>query len=380
LGGSGPYNITAHAIVTNTVTYINNVTVTSFGGNGLHITACANEPSGDNSNYGNASLSVIRNFSAFYCTNGIFSEGCDANSILYDNCNTSQNRRWGQFNNGFLGDKILKPHCAFNGVPAINGGNSVVKYGGLYYTARPGFDGYFLDAADSNYNKQPDVNPTYWLEVTAMTFNDWNDSTRYYSGGPICIRGENAWTNIDNPYIEGFQPPIYLNSRGSVTNGGDVAADVVNGIYENVIYGEKHYQNGGVLMQKYLHVGTLSFDAASPMKVYNDYSKTATLIGVNTEGTSSAIYNQFKSNSATALHGIVGSDYFVYIGGQMITKASTAGLRPDADNTFDLGTSTTNRWKNIYAALGAGAPLNAQCGFNILSPKNPLLNCPHLLF
>lgn len=75
-----------------------------------------------------------------------------------------------------------KTHFAFNGV-ALPGVKSVVTYNLKYYVAKAGHDGYFGDATDSNFNKQPDTNPAYWLEVTpTMIASAWANNIRYYSG------------------------------------------------------------------------------------------------------------------------------------------------------------------------------------------------------
>lgn len=364
-GTDGTYNTSKHAITTNNVIDIQNVVVDNYDGDGLHISACGNVPSGDNNNYGNADRAMIINFSAFFCNNGVFVEGCDANAIAFINLNVSQNRRWGAFDNGFLGNTYSHPHMAFDGVPAISGANSVVLYSGKYYTAKPGFDGYWGDAADSNFNKQPDINPIYWYEVTAMSNTVWNSTTRYYSGGPLCVKNENAWTQIYSPYTEGSQPPIYLNPR-SVVYGGDNGADVKNGIFHYSLYGEEWLRNGGFMVQKYLHVGTLTFDPSAQMKIYNDNAISGSFVGLKVEGTAASIYNEFKGSSATALHGVGGTDYFVSIGGQIIHRTSTSGLRPDVDTVFNMGESTS-RWKNIYGKRFYGDALNLT---NVIHPAD----------
>jgi hypothetical protein len=361
--GTGPYYIKRHAITSNTLCYITNVAVEQFGGDGLHISACANPTAGENNNYGNASNSVIKNFTAHYCTNGIFIEGCDANAMLIENADLSQNRRWGLFDNGMLGNRIVKPHCAFNGVPAIDGANSVVLYNGKHYTAKPGHDGYWNDATDSNYNKQPDINPSYWLQVSPMTNTVWNKSKRYYSGGPIVIKNVNAFSGIENAYTEGFQPPIYLNSRSKVDGAGDNGAGVYGGPFWNTIFGEVHLANSGLMLQKYLHVGTTIYDASAQFKIYNDNAATGTFVGELIEGTTAKIYLAIKNNSGkSALIGYVNNDLNSYTeNNKLITTQNVTGVHPGADNTLDMG-NASQKWKTAYINTIQSTKINVATG------------------
>lgn len=351
LGGSGPYNINAHAIKTTLQINIYNVWAYAWGGNGLHISACAIPTTGENNNYGNASNSVIHYFKANYCTNGIFIEGCDANTIELRDIDMSQNRRWGVFDNGMLGNLYLKPHFAFNGVPAINGANSVVEYSGKYYSAKPGFDGYWSDAADSNYNKLP-TNSTYWYEVPFMTSTVWNDSTRYYSGGPLCIRNANAWSNIINSYTEAFQPPIYLNPRSKV-DGGDNGADVEGGIWHNIYSGIEYIRNGDVsiwgdtLRQSRFSIGA-DIDAIAPLVVVNDGDLTGTLPVAQFEiKNRGGLLMNFKNMWSLGQIGYNVYDFNFYPNAVLSTQITTTGVHPGSDSAYDLG-SISQRWKRVY--------------------------------
>jgi len=292
-----PKNLSKHAVIVNCVVHIKDVVVDAYDGNGIHISACATPPSGDNNNYGNASFSKISGCAAHFCTNGIFIEGCDASVIDIEDTDLSQNRRWGVFDNGFLGNKYDHVHTAFNGVPAISGANSVVNYGGNYYRARPGYDGYFGDASDSNYNKQPDISPTYWEQVTAMSSVNWDNATRYYSGGPICIKNANSWSQLVACYSEASQPPYYLNSR-SVVYGGTNGAGVSNGVFWNVFNGEQQLINSNLWVQKNITtVGTIS--------AANFIGSGAGLTGITASASFGALTGQPTDNTnlATALNG-----------------------------------------------------------------------------
>lgn len=236
---TGGWHDTYHAIVTNAQLYMEDVSVTQWGANGLHISACATTPNGNNNNYGNSNFSHIKNCTFSNCTNGIFIEGCDANVIKIETIDVTGNRRWGVFDNGFLGNLYIQPHSGGNGA------GQCVTYGGLCYSPIPDHDGYFQDTGAANINKRPDLNVgTYWQEIPNNGAPAWNAATQYYSGGAFCIKGANAWSNFVAPYTEIGQAPIYLNARSKV-DGGDNGAGVVNGIFNNVVQGYDY------------HVGTL---------------------------------------------------------------------------------------------------------------------------
>ena len=366
-----PFNVKKHAITTQVLSHFNNINVEQFDGDGVHITACASWPNGDNNNYGNSDGSTFENITATFCTNGIFIEGCDANTIHIINSSTNQCRRWGIFDNGFLGNLYTKPHAAFNGVPAVSG-NAVVSFGGKYYAATPGHDGYFGDAPDSNFNKQPDLNPLFWYEVTGMGSTAWNATTRYYSGGPINIQNTNAWSNILNAYTEGFQPPINLNTRSKV-DGGDNGAGV-RGSYHQILFGAEYIYNADLILpngtnQHRMTIGGDAPDYSTVLKIYNDWGKSQTAVPLKLETNISQVYLGMKNSTGTsAVFGYSNKDLVTYVDNVMTLKQTTTGsltkvnilsTDPTTDN-IELGftgvfintsTNVTSLWANVGGKL-----------------------------
>lgn len=365
------------AIKSNTQIHINNVEIRNWSGNGIFISACANLPSGDNNNYGNASNSIIENSTIIYCLNGIFTEGCDVNICEFRNVVINQNKRWGAFINGMLGDFFSKPHASANGTPQV-GGNSVVTYNGLYYSARPGYDGYYQDATDSNYNKQPDINPTYWYEVTPMSAAAWNNTTRYYSGGPICIKNPNAWTNIYHAYTEGFQPKIYLNARSKV-DGGDNGSGVENGAFWNMSLGEQQLLNSTLYLQKPLRINAAN--------ISNNFFHVKNQSGIPYSGvfegynTISAI--QFRNISG--IHGefdYINSDFKWYVNSQLVGTLNSLGFT--ATKFFGDGSALTGiaggsgisqqTLNDTAAAIRAAIPTVGGGATRVFLPNNVINN------
>lgn len=356
----GTFDVTKHAITTNTFLRIKNVWIPQYDGDGLHISACATPPSGDNNNYGNASHSIIENYIANFCTNGIFVEGCDANIILFNAINCAQNRRWGVYDNGMLGNKYTLPHFAFNGSGTIAGSKSVVSYAGKYYVALVGYDGYPWDAADSNYNKQPDISPLYWREVTAMTTSGaWSPTVRYYSGGTIAIRNANAWAYIDWPYSEAFQPPAQYNTR-TKKDGGDDAAGFFGGIGWNYSLSEAQLLTGSLTLptsssspQRYVAINS-GFDADAPLVVVNDADKTGSLPALKIE-TLNRVYTAMILKNASGAGSIVyGPGFFNLNTLSNTIQLGDNGVFPSNTNTIDLG-GASNYWKDAYAVTYHGS-------------------------
>jgi hypothetical protein len=365
--------LTKNLITTSVLTHLKNINIIYGEGSGIYINACANPTTGDNNNYGDADLSSLDAVTASGCTNGLFIAGCDANVINITNCNFSTNRRWGVFDNGFLGNSYVSPHAAFNGVTAVRGGNSVVTYGGNYYAALYGHDGYMGDAFDSNYNKQPDISPAYWYKVTSMTANAWSATTRYYSGGAICIRNVNAWSTISAPYTEGFQPPINLNLR-SWSNGGDNGALVRGGAWYNMFQGEQHIVNADMVIEpdadalvgRHLMLGTVSVDHAAVLSLKQLHSVTGSLNVISHGSDGLFAYDWYYNSASSAQVGLAVDNWQVNIDGNLITNTeNSTGFTPGTTNTYNLG-GVSLKWKDVYATTYHG---DVQATASITTPK-----------
>jgi len=216
---------TAHGIDARSQVSLNRVYIEKVQGNGFNLEACHEALSPI---YGNIDLSELLNCTAKNSNHGLYINGCDANKINVYKFNGSTIRRWGIYDNGSLGNAYLSPHLAFCG--SGSGSNVVVRYpaGGQYYSA-------INPDNIININFRPDLFPAYWRECSEMgTGPTWNDSTRYWSGGPYLMSSPSGSHTIIDPYFEAFQPDpinsirtLSLNgTRGSTIRGG---ADMVVG-------------------------------------------------------------------------------------------------------------------------------------------------------
>lgn len=267
-----------------------------------------------------------------------------------------------------LGNLYLKPHAAFNGAGGLTGQNTVVTYGGLKYAAIPGHDGYFGDAADSNYAKRPDTTVgTYWQVVdTMVAVGAWNSTTRYYSGGAIAIVNANAWSNIINSYTEAFQPPIWLNSRSKVDGGDNGASVVGTGAYWQMLYGVQYLRGANLFLpnstseQNYLNVGSPAddFSHAAPLVVHNDQSKSGNVIVANFETTATSVYLGLKNPYSTGYIGynVYDMNFYTEGLGGLRAQLNSNGFIPGANNTLDIGISST-KWRTGYFGTSLFSPL-----------------------
>ncbi len=191
-----------------------------------------------------------------------------------------------------------------------------------------------------------------------MTHSTWNNSVQYFSGGPLCIRNANAWSNILNSYTEGFQPPISLNPRSKV-DGGTNAAGVEGGSFHNIVYDYEYIQSSGVVIpnspkrQGWLTLGNNTVDYVAPLKVFNNPDLSGTPTTAFFETTRVGNYIGIKNSTSSGGIAYNFEDFNFYTNGflTMIAQINPTGISPAADNVRDLGLANM-RWKKIFSYDG----------------------------
>lgn len=213
---------TAHGIKTRSIVVLNNVRVSFASGDAFYLEGC--QIPGDPIE-GTVDFSELNNCTATQSNNGLYINGCDANKINVYKFNATAIRRWGVYDNGFLGNTYVSPHFAFCG--SGTGSDVVVTYKGTYYSAVSEYN--FV-----NKGFRPDLHPKYWQRVTPMGKGPaWDTTKKYYSGGPYWIRNDNARTTIIDPYFEAYQPNA-RNSINTLSMGGARGVDVNGGADFNI--------------------------------------------------------------------------------------------------------------------------------------------------
>lgn len=284
-------NTNNHGIRVRCPFYFENVSITEADGNGFDLF-------GEAPSEGNLNLSMMVNCRASFCKNGLHVEGFDANQIRFFSCDFSQNRRWGVYDNGFLGNNYYDPHFATNGT-GIAGVNTVVTYGGKYWAASN-------PEGTPNVNHQPDISPTFWREVGAMSATGaWNSGTDYVSGGTIFIANSNAFGRVEHIYSEGFQPGALYNARTYITKGDDEAGSY-GGAWQRTINGEHQLWGSDIFIPKYDVAGsdirlsnTVGFMQITRASIPNDISYS--YLGIGRVGMTSGGLNISWTGNSTGL-------------------------------------------------------------------------------
>jgi len=351
------YDITAHAIIINCVANFENVSVLYASGDGIHIDACGSPTA---KNYGMADAGSFINCKIRNCNNGVFVNGCDANQIVFQSLWAVANRRWGIYDNGFLGNHYYSPQCDFNG-----GNQSIVTYGNpvKYYLA--------INAEDQvNQNQLPGAaNSQYWKEISPRSSTPWSAAKRYYTGGAYAIINPNASAVVIGAYTEEGEAPALLGQR-VVNIGGDQGSDVIGGSY-------LHANDGGMMVNsnlflsggKKMGVGTAPYYALDVNYNYSD-SHTPSIARFKCDDCPST---NLSFTNSTGTSGVIGYDkktFLTLIDKTFISFTDTTGIHPYASNSFNLGSSNL-KWNNIYANHWKGGAIETSYGGTGMAEVKP---------
>lgn len=354
----GGYDSTAHAISISCLVNFENVSVNFASGDGIHIDACADPKV---RNYGNADGSSFLNCKVSSCNNGFYVNGCDANQMVIHSLWTVSNRRWGIYDNGFLGNHYYNPQCDFNGnnESVVTYGTNPVKY---YLAMQP----------DELINKgqQPGApNSQYWREIQPRSATPWIASKRYYTGGAYAIVNPNAYATVFGAYSEEGEAPALLSYR-VITIGGDQGSGVVGGkyLFANVD-GLLLTSNLVLTGQNRLGIGTAP-SASLDINYLNKETYVPYIAKFRCDDCEST--NLLFSNSSSDF-GVLGyrrKSFLTLVNRIPVTFTDTSGIHPYSSNSFNLG-STDFRWNTIYANNWNGGIIQPAYGGTGLSNITP---------
>lgn len=351
------YDSSAHAIALNCVVNFENVAVNFASGDGIHIDACAN-PSAVN--YGMSDGSRFLNCKIQHSNNGVYINGCDANQIVFQSLWTVANRRWGIYDNGFLGNHYYAPQCDYNG-----NNESVVSFGNpvKYYLA-------IQPEELVNINQLPNItNSQFWKEVAPRASRPWNSKKRYYTGGPYAIVNINAYSTVVGAYSEEGQAPAVIQNR-VISIGGDQGSGVVGGKY---IFAN----NDGLLLTSSLiltgtnKLGIGTFPEA-PLDLNYKYNDSYIPYAGRFKCDDCESTNLMFSNSSSN-YGVLGynkKSFLTIVNHVPVTSIDTTGFYPLSNNLFNLGKNDL-RWNDIYANNWKGGIIKPKYGGTGLSEVMP---------
>ncbi|MFN8253131.1 MAG: hypothetical protein U0V75_14780 [Ferruginibacter sp.] len=370
---NGERDSTKHVFESRGRFHLYNINIYYSSGNGIHAEACAIP---GNPVFGNCNLSTMQDVQVTACYNGIYLAGCDANKIVMNSINVVGNRRWGIWDNGFLGNTINSMHGAHNGV--VSGQSfCVVSYAGKYYVA--------INTDEKiNINKKPATEPGFWAEIPPLGAEPWQPGIKYQSGGPVYVSNPNAWSVVYDPYTEAFQPPMRFNSR-SMAISGDNAARVWGGINLAILDGKLKMPVGGIVLPsagQSVEIGKENPYASTPLYAYQAQGMASGLI-IDAAGTGA--YMKFRNASDQGLDGQVGytgNDLVFVAGGNAVMYIGKGvGVSPSANKTYSLG-NPDMQWKNLWAGNYYAEKINistnplqgASAGTGVLSSGSAVIN------
>jgi hypothetical protein len=343
------YDSSAHMIESRGFVHLSRLAITYTGGDGVHLNACSEKNS---PKYGNTDGSVIEDVEFAFCNNGIYLNGCDANIIKMSRNFYTNMRRWGLYNNGFLGSQEKDAHYSVNG----NNSDCIVKYNAKFYVAIN--TDYFI-----NTGKQPDKEPAFWEEIAESEIKtEWDPKKKYWSGGPYFASNENGYSKFDYNYTEANQPPARVNNK-SIVIGGDNGAGVKGGPFLEAAGGLLLLRNAGLQIKN----GGLAIgdDYLNAKLQVTQQTTGEPGIWIKSAAASSAIW--MTNNKSKGVGGVFlnGDDLELCTITSPRVIVNSNGIVPYSNNQ-DLG-SNTKIWNNGYVN---NFPLRT--GFNQPAPAASL--------
>jgi hypothetical protein len=208
-----------HGIYARAEFFADNVTIFNFAGDGYHIDAQTNAPSGNEPPHGNASACRVTGGRVQSCRRGIYTSGSDANIGIFTGVEISNNRWWGIFDNSFIGNTYSNGQVANNGYPDSFGSTpSVVTFSGNWYGCILGQE----VGASTNAPSGTTANNTWWYYISAGTVSSvrpaWVSGTTYRAGGPVGT-GSNGFSKFRDVYCEVSQPKAQLTGPAVIEGG-----------------------------------------------------------------------------------------------------------------------------------------------------------------
>jgi hypothetical protein len=188
------------------------------------------------------------------------------------------------------------------------------------------------------------------MEVGPMVNQPWQSGRKYFSGGSYYISNQNAWTLLNSPYTEAYQPPGIVNARTIVLNG-DQAAGVLGGSYMHTIFGQL-YLHSDLILPGNNKIGIQTDNPQAPLHVkepigypytaiFEAESNFATIKLQNSVGAGAVSYVNNNLVNAAA------SNIICVTNDTAITTTNATGFLPFTDTVSNLGTYSL-MWRNAY--------------------------------
>ncbi len=310
------YDITKHGIQTNGGVHFENIFVDRFSGNGFDISGFAGT-------LGNSDRSQFINCAVRSCNNGFYISGYDANTMVLNNCAGDDNRRWGFYDNGFLGNLYLNCNTANNGNIAPLPAYVRASYNGINYLPISNDD-------FNNTNVRPDLNPLRWrVYDNGVLQPAWDSTKRYYSGGSFCSTDNNGAHVYVGNYQEDYQPgsrfglrALVLGGQQNESVGGGFLTTYNNSLIartdltltKNLKFGELTAAKGainfveGTAITKNINISADEIQQRPNINFYADGSTTVAAQQIGTKEVLKVFNNSYAANHRCLLVELVTND------------------------------------------------------------------------
>lgn len=199
----------AHGIQLRAAATIEHVSIASFEGDAVHISASLAAADGGDPPYGNASTSMLYHVTANGCRDGIAIRGSDVNACTIVSASCNSNRRWGISDRSFLGNSYFGGQLASNGITSSNdgliAGASVVSHNGNRYGVIAGQEA----GASTNSPSGTTADNSWWYYLAAGAAGggipDWFSGISCRAGGALFADSNNARNLFSGVYYEDGQ-------------------------------------------------------------------------------------------------------------------------------------------------------------------------------
>lgn len=220
-----------HALVMRASMTVRNSSFVGWSGNGVEVTAGAPASNGN--------LFFIENCSAYGNEHGFHLDGGDANAGVLERCDATDNRGYGIFDSGFLGNTIIGCHCDQNGLANSEGAydsGSVAAYRGHLYYVRAGQAAGASANAPSGTTESNQWWGYYVAGASSPAHPAWSRGMRWREGGAYRVDALGAARSVlIGCYSEGAQGASYL-VRPAIVIGGLHGAPIQG---DAIVFGEQ---------------------------------------------------------------------------------------------------------------------------------------------
>lgn len=231
IASAGGTDQTKHGVTVNATGSMNNVTISNFPGDNLHVEANTGTSQSDPT-HGNANSSSFRNVTLLgngVTTNNAFIQGTDVNNMYLENVQSFSANGFCFYDNSFLGltvSNLGMASCGLKGLVNYNPGSGITSYYAGVSATRSQLQ-----------TTTPGTNSAIWTPYGSNGgFPTWTNGGDYLPGGTAVTVNTNSPTIYTGTYTEGGGAPIYLGNKGCSFGGLSGGIGCTIGASQGIMY------------------------------------------------------------------------------------------------------------------------------------------------